>query len=40
MREKEGLSHLRVSLWGLSGGVPIVSYPRSWFPALVAQLRL
>lgn len=40
MKETEGLSDLRVSLWGLIGGVPIVSCPRSWFPALVAQLRL
>lgn len=37
---EKGLSELGVSLWDLAGGVPIVSYPRGWFPALVAQIGL
>lgn len=37
---KEGLSDLRFSLWGILGEVPIVFDPRSWCPALVAQIRL
>lgn len=37
---KKDFSGLRVSLWGLIGGVPFVSYPRSSFPALVAQIGL
>lgn len=40
MEEKRGFLTLRVSLWGLTGGIPIVFCPRSWFPALVAQMRL
>lgn len=40
MEERRGFLTLRVSLWGLKGGIPIVSCPRSWFLALVAQLRL
>lgn len=34
------LSRLRISRWGLTGGVPFVSCSQSWLPALVAQIGL
>lgn len=40
MEERRGFLTSRVTLWGLTGGIPIVSCPQSWFLALVAQLRL